>query len=50
MIDFKTLAVILYPAYIVIQLVYGIFLLNRAVKTRVHALIALFLISLLMAA
>jgi hypothetical protein len=50
MIDFMAVALVLYPLYIVIQLIYGIFLLNRALRTRVHALISLFLISLFMAA
>ncbi len=49
MIDFMAIATVLYPIYIVIQLIYGVFLLNRALKTRVHALVTLFLISVFMA-
>ncbi|MBN2152497.1 MAG: hypothetical protein JW839_13680 [Candidatus Lokiarchaeota archaeon] len=41
-------AYVLYPLFICIQLAYGVYLLKRALVTRVHALIALFAISLLM--
>ncbi|MEX2717423.1 MAG: hypothetical protein Q6370_014060 [Candidatus Sigynarchaeota archaeon] len=48
MIDFMAVASVLYPIYIGFQLAYGIFLFHRALKTRVHALISLFVIGLFM--
>lgn len=48
MIDFMIIAAVLYPLYIAIQLAYGVYLCNRAIKTRVLALISLFIIGVFM--
>jgi hypothetical protein len=49
MIDFMAVAIVLYPLYIGMQLVYGMYLLSRAMKTRIYSLVLLTMISVFMA-